>query len=60
MHLHHHNTRGNKLIVPNVNTQPWELGKKYDGNFIFTFTDVKAGHGGITMAKIFKQGNYLK
>ena len=35
--------------------QPWELGKKYDGNFIFTFAVVKVGCGGITTAKIFKK-----
>ena len=40
--------------------QPWELGKKYDGNFIFTFAVVKVRYGGITTAKIFKHGNYLK
>ena len=40
--------------------QPLELGKKYDGNFIFTFTVVKIRYGGITTAKIFKHGNYLK
>ena len=34
--------------------EPWELGKKYDGNFIFTFAV------SITTAKIFKHGNYLK
>ena len=40
--------------------QPCELGKKYDGNFIFTFAIVKARYGGITSAKNFKHGNYLK
>ena len=40
--------------------QPWELGKKYDGNFIFTFVVVKVRYGGITTVKIFKHGNYLK
>ena len=40
--------------------EPWELGKKYDGNFIFTFAVVKVRYGGITTAKIFKHGNYLK
>ena len=40
--------------------QPWELGKKYDGNFIFTFAVVKVRYGGITTAKMFKHGNYLK
>ena len=39
--------------------QPWELGKKY-GNFIFTFAIAKDRYGGITTAKIFKHGNYLK
>ena len=39
--------------------QPWELGKKYDGNF-FTFAVVKVRYDGITTAKIFKHGNYLK
>ena len=33
--------------------------KKYDGNFIFTFAVIKVRYGGITMAKIFKHGNYL-
>ena len=41
-------------------SQPWELGKQYDGNFIFTFVIVKVRYGGITTAKIFKHGNYLK
>ena len=41
-------------------TQPWELRKKYDGNFIFTFAVVKVRYGGITTAKIFKHENYLK
>ena len=40
--------------------EPWELGKKYDGNFIFTFAVVKVRYGSITTAKIFKHGNYLK
>ena len=40
--------------------QPWKLGKKYDNNFIFTFAVVKVRYGGITAAKIFKHGNYLK
>ena len=40
--------------------QPWELGKKYDGDYIFTFAVVKVRYGGITTAKIFKHGNYLK
>ena len=40
--------------------QPWELGKKYDGNFLFTFGIVKVRYSGITTAKIFKHGNYLK
>ena len=47
-----------ELEIPNL--QPWELGKKYDGNFIFTFAVVKVRYGGITTAKIFKYGNYLK
>ena len=34
--------------------QPRELGKKYDGNFIFTFAVLKVRYGGITTAKIFK------
>ena len=34
--------------------QPWELGKKYDGNFIFTFAVVKVRYGSIMAAKIFK------
>ena len=40
--------------------QAWELRKKYDGNFIFTFAVIKVRYSGITMAKIFKHGNYLK
>ena len=40
--------------------QPWELGKKYNGNFIFTFAVVKVRYKGITMAKIWKRENYLK
>ena len=40
--------------------QPWELGKKYDSNFIFTFAIIKIRCGGITTAKFFKYGNYLK
>ena len=40
--------------------QPLELGKKYDGNFIFTFAVVKVRYGGITTTKVFKYGNYLK
>ena len=39
--------------------------EKYDGNFIFTFAiftfvKLKVRHSGITTAKIFKHGNYLK
>ena len=34
--------------------QPWELGEKYDGNFIFTFAVVKVRYGGITMVKIWR------
>ena len=34
--------------------QQWELGKKCDGKFIFTFAVVKVRYGGITMTKIFK------
>ena len=41
-------------------TQPWELGKKYDGNFIFTFAVVQVRYGSIKTAKNFKHGNYLK
>ena len=43
--------------------QPWELGKKYDGSFIFTFAVVKVRYDGITTAKIGNHenyGNYLK
>ena len=40
--------------------QPLELGKKYDGNFIFTFAVVRVRCGGITTVKNFKHGNYLK
>ena len=40
--------------------QPWELGKKYNSNFIFTFVVVNVRYDIITMAKIFKHGNYLK
>ena len=40
--------------------QPWELGKKYGSNFIFTFAIVKVRYGGITMEKNFKHGNCLK
>ena len=40
--------------------QSWELGKKYNSNFIFTFAIEKVRYGGITAAKIFKHGNYLK
>ena len=43
-----------------VKLQPWELGKKYDINIIFTFAVVKVRYKGITTAKIFKHGNYLK
>ena len=43
-----------------LNTQQWELGKKYDSNFIFTFAVVKVRYGGITTTNIFKHGNYLK
>ena len=39
--------------------QSWELGKKYDGNFIFTFVIVKVRYSSITTVKIFKHGNYL-
>ena len=34
--------------------------KKYDGNFVLAFAVVKVRYGGITRAKIFKHGNYLK
>ena len=44
-----------ELFILNTILQPWELGKKYDGNFIFTFAV-----GGITTAKSFKHWNYLK
>ena len=40
--------------------QPWELRTKYDGNFIFTFVVLKVRYSGITTAKIFKHGKYLK
>ena len=30
-----------------VGKQPWELGKKYEGNFIFTFAVVKVRYAGI-------------
>ena len=43
-----------------MDIQPWELGKKYDSNFIFPFAVLKVRYGGITTAKIFKHGNYLK
>ena len=45
---------------PVLQLQPRELGKKYDGNFIFTFAVVKVRYGSIATAKIFKHGNYLK
>ena len=32
--------------------QPWELGKKCDSNFIFTFAVVKVRYGSITTAKM--------
>ena len=37
-----------------------EIGKKYDGNFIFAFAVVKVRYGGITKATIFKHEDYLK
>ena len=40
--------------------QPWNLGKKYDSNFIFTFAVVKVRYSGITATKIVKHANYLK
>ena len=43
-----------------MDIQPWELGKKYDSNFIFPFAVLKVRYGSITTAKIFKHGNYLK
>ena len=43
-----------------IKIQPWKLGKKCDGNFIFTFAVVKVRYGVITAAKIFKHGNCLK
>ena len=49
-----------KLIIKTPKCQPWELEKKYDGNFIFTFAVVKVRYSGITTATIFKHGNYLK
>ena len=42
-----------------INSQPWQLGKKYDGNFIFTITVVKVRYRDITIAEIFKHENYL-
>ena len=52
------------ICYPNLDkkffVQPRELGKKYDSNFIFFFAAVKVRYGGITTAKIFKHGNYLK
>ena len=36
-----------------IKIQPWKLGKKCDGNFIFTFAVVKVRYGVITAAKIF-------
>ena len=47
-------------VCTDASLQPWELGKKYDGNFIFTFAVVKVRYGSITKAKIFKHCNYLK
>ena len=38
--------------------QPWELGKKYDGSFFFTFAVVKVRYGGIATAKIGNYENY--
>ena len=43
-----------------LSSQSWELGKKCDSNFTFTFAMVKVRYGSITMATIFKHGNYLK
>ena len=40
--------------------QPWELGKKYDGNFIFTFDILEVRYDSITTAKIFQHGNCQK
>ena len=40
--------------------QSWESGENYDSNFIFILAVVKVRYGGITTAKIFKHGNYLK
>ena len=40
--------------------QSWELGKKYNNNFIFTFAIVKARYDSIATAKVFKHRNYLK
>ena len=34
--------------------QPWELGKKFNSNFIFTFVVIKVRYGSIMAAKIFK------
>ena len=52
------------ICFPNLDkkffVQPQELGKKYDSNFIFTFAAIKVRYGGITTAKMFKHGNYLK
>ena len=36
----------------NLKVRPWELGKKYDNNFIFTFVVVKVRYCSITTAKI--------
>ena len=37
-------------------TQPWESGKKDDGNFIFIFAVTNVRYGGNTTAKILKHG----
>ena len=50
----------NWLFISESGNQLWELEKKYDSNFIFTFAVVKVRYSSIPTAKFFKNGNYLK
>ena len=42
----HKYTKNETFTTSYPKVQPWKLGKKYDGNFIFTFAVVKVRYGG--------------
>ena len=44
-------------FTPMLDITAMGIRKKYDGNFIFIFAVVNVRYGGITTAKILKQGD---